>query len=135
MASQSTALRALIAAIPHAGRSIDVVVGQRVTIQGAGAPGESSKTDERRLQFMFAELHREMRALDESRVRHDFFETEEWADVVRQAVALAVCTRDSRRLSAIARVLAARATGTVPPSGHAQPPDARHEDVLVAMLG
>jgi hypothetical protein len=121
MASQSAALGALVAAIPHVGRSIDVLVSQRVT-----------KTEERRLQFMFAELHRQLRGLDESRVRKDFLDTEEWADFVRQAVALAVRTSDCGRLSAIARVLAVRATGTVPPPGPAQVPG--HEDVVLAML-
>jgi hypothetical protein len=129
MASQSTALRALIAAIPHVGRSIDVVVNQRVT-----------KTEERRLQFMFAELHRELRGLDESCVRNEFFETEEWAGVVRHAVALAVQTSDCRRLSAIARVLAATATGAMRPAAHARDlvdvqPGVDDEAVLLAMFG
>ena len=118
------ALRDLIAAIPHVGGSIEAIV-----------PEPTSKAAERRLQFMFAELHREMRLLDGSTIREDVLETEEWADLVRRAVARSVQIRDCKRLSAIARVLAARATRTATPSGHAQPPDTRHGDVLLAMLG
>ena len=54
----ATPLRALIAAIPHVGASIEGVFA-----------GPASKTVEPRLQFMFVELHREMRVLDESRIR------------------------------------------------------------------
>ena len=97
----ATPLRALIAAIPHVGASIERVFS-----------GPASKTAVPRLQFMFAELHREMRGLDESRIRTDFVQTEEWARLVRQAVARATQTRDCRRLNAIARVLAQAATGT-----------------------
>ena len=132
MASQSTALRALIAAIPHVGGSIDALV--------TGPLATMSKAADYRLNFMFAELHREMRVLDASAIRTDFLETEEWADVVRHAVALAVRTRDIRRLSAFARILAVTATGTVRPPGHARDlidvqPGVGDEDVLLAMLG
>ena len=123
------ALRALIAAIPHVGGSIEAIVTEPRT-----------KTAECRLTFMFAELHREMRVLDESRIRTNVLETDAWSDIVRHAVALAATTRDTRRLSAIARILAATATGTLPLPGHVADPIDRYriegdESVLLAMLG
>jgi len=128
MAPQST-LRALIAAIPYVGPSIEVIATGRVTTM-----------EERRLQFMFAELHRALRDLDESAVRSELFETEYWAGVVSHAVALAARTRDCGRLSAIARVLAGTATGRLRPAVPAGDSiDAQavvgDEAALLAMLG
>jgi len=108
MAEYPAALRALIAAIPHIGGSIDALVTDPVT-----------KAAERRLQFMFVELHRRMRDVQESDVRSDFLETAEWAELVRRSCARATQTRDCWRLSAIARILAAAATGTVSLTVHA----------------
>ena len=131
MAPQST-LRALIAAIPYVGPSIEAIATGRVTTMTA--------MEERRLQFMFAELHRALRDLDESAVRSELFETEYWAGVVRHAVALAARTRDCGRLSAIARVLAGTATGRLRPAVPAGDSiDAQavvgDEAALLAMLG
>jgi hypothetical protein len=102
MTDRQTALRALIVAIPHVGRSIE-----RVFVD------PPAKEAERRLQFMFTMLHREMRMLDESGIRTDFLESAEWADLVKRSVTRAAQTSDSLRLGAIARILAATATGTV----------------------
>jgi hypothetical protein len=128
MAPQST-LRALIAAIPYVGPSIEVI-----------ATGHVTTMEERRLQFMFAELHRALRDLDESAVRSELFETEYWAGVVSHAVALAARTRDCGRLSAIARVLAGTATGRLRPAVPAgdsidAQPVVGDEAALLAMLG
>jgi len=94
-------LQALIISIPYVGESIEALIVDPAT-----------KTAERRLQFMLVELHREMRVMDESRIRTDFLQTEEWARLVRQAVARSIQTRDCKRLNAIARVLAQAATET-----------------------
>ena len=94
------ALRPLIAAIPHVGGSIEAIVTE-----------PAGTINERRLQFMFAELHRQMRVLDGSDIDEDVLETEAWVDLVRQAVARAILSSDTTRLSAIARILAAAATG------------------------
>jgi hypothetical protein len=117
----ATPLHALIAASPHVGRSIEGVL--------AGAP---NKTAERRLQFMFTELHRQMRVLDASRIRTEFLATDEWAGLVRKAVARAVQTRDCDRLSAIARALAGAATGTGPLLTCTQDPA---QDDIMSVLG
>jgi len=122
------ALRALIAAIPHVGGSIDAIV--------AGHPATIARPVECRLLFMFAELHREVRTLDASDFREDFLGTKEWADLVRRALARAAQVRDCRRLSAIARVLAGAATGAVRLPGQAAglvgvAPDARDEDAAM----
>jgi hypothetical protein len=92
-------LRDLIAAIPYVGESIQAIVAEPAT-----------KIAERRLQYMFVQLHRAMRVLDESSIQKDFLETEEWAGLVRRAVARSTQIRDCHRLSAVARILAGAAT-------------------------
>jgi len=62
-----------------------------------------------------------MRALDGSSIREEFLDTAEWAGLVRRAVARAAQTRDCKRLCAIARILAAAATGTVSVTVDVQP--------------
>jgi len=73
-----------------------------------------------RPEFMFAELHRELRVLDESSIRKDFLQSEEWLHLVGRAVARSIQVRDSERLRGIARILAGTATGSLPSISHAE---------------
>ena len=127
---ESPALRALVAAIPHVGGSVDAAVGPLEDVTKAAAC---------RLQFMFTELHRQLRDLDGSNIQKDFVATEEWACLVRQAVARAAQTRDTKRLSAIARVLTRAATGTLLSPGLRHDPvdvlaNTREGEALLAMF-
>ena len=120
---ESPALRALVAAIPHVGGSVDAAVGPLEDVTKAAAC---------RLQFMFTELHRQLRDLDGSNIQKDFVATEEWACLVRQ-------TRDTKRLSAIARVLTRAATGTLLSPGLRHDPvdvlaNTREGEALLAMF-
>lgn len=102
-------LRAAVAAIPYAGGSLDIILSYR-----------GQEVAKRRIEAMLASLRYEMASVKEDAVRRDFFESEEWVDLVRLALEAASRTRESTRLSTIARILRGTVTASIAPVAYAE---------------
>jgi hypothetical protein len=89
-------LRALVAAIPFVGGSLEALFG-----------GYASKLQERRVRQLFEELRTMMGKLDEAKLDTSFIESDEWADLVLKALRSATQTGNERKIRIYAAILAA----------------------------
>jgi hypothetical protein len=88
------ALRAIITAVPVIGGSIDVLVA-----------GVGQAIAQQRVERLFDELKVAMTDLQDTRVDQAYLESEEWWDLVRQAIEAAARTRQGEKVRYYAQIL------------------------------
>jgi hypothetical protein len=91
-------LRALVAAIPFVGGSLDALFG-----------GYAGKLQERRVRQLFDELRTMMGKLDEAKLDASFIESDEWADLVLKALRSATQSGNEKKIRLYAAIMAASA--------------------------
>jgi hypothetical protein len=107
--SDATWLRAIVTAIPYVGGSLDLIFGHRGQV-----------TARRRIEKMMVNLKAELESVNESSIRCDFLESEEWLDLVRLAVERGARIRNTDHIRAITKILKGVATDEITSTGHAE---------------
>lgn len=92
--SKRTSIRALVPLIPYVGSSIDVLLGSK-----------AQKFAEERKERLYTELKAEIEKLDEPKIDKEYLQSEEWFDILLQAIDKTVRTRSKEKIKLFAKVL------------------------------
>ena len=94
--SRSTWLRVLVAAIPYVGGSADILTSAK-----------AQSVFQKRCLYLLDHFSDEVKDLTEAKIDRDFLDSEEWLDLVLQAVDSAIKTRHQKKIRAYAQILSA----------------------------
>jgi hypothetical protein len=117
------ATSAAVLAAAHSVGQYAVMVGVADFIASNRAQGIAAE----RTRKLIEGIAREAKEVREGMIRADYFHSEEWHDLFRRAVEANAKIGDDARRAAIARILVAAATGTLP--------DVVEPEALAAVLG